>query len=428
MIILFSLCIKLYHLASTPPLDLDEYGIYYNALSIAREGIDEWGKSYPLFFQSFGDYKLAVDIYLAALLFKLFEPSAFWLRFPSVIFSVLYIPTGYALLRNLTGQTKWALLGAFFISILPTGIFYSHSIAASISASFPIFASLTLFIIGFQKKTAWKYILASSLFLTIAIYAYPLAWILAPFLILGYSYLLFKEKEVKLVLFYAIFAVASIPILLQFFLGGSQVRLSNTSAIAFDRGPYLEMQQMRQTAKNDIFSKIFHNKLSTSFYILSANYLKHFNISYLVFDKTEPKIQISPYPPLYIVLLPFYLYGIVVLIRKRKTPAYLLLLYFLLIAPLPSAITEGAVHPKRYLGSLGLESILVVLALHEIQIHKKRLIFVLLSLLLIFEFSLFLRFFHGVYAEKSDQLFYAKARIIEKVAAKHWPESPLFYT
>ncbi|MBP9690613.1 hypothetical protein KBD81_00885, partial [Candidatus Woesebacteria bacterium] len=72
--------------------------------------------------------------------------------------------------------------------------------------------------------------------------------------------------------------------------------------------------------------------------------------------------------------------------------------------------------------------ILVVLALHEIQIHKKRLIFVLLSLLLIFEFSLFLRFFHGVYAEKSDQLFYAKARIIEKVAAKHWPESPLFYT
>jgi len=428
LILIIATIFRLYYLSSVPPLDLDEYGIYYNAFSIATQGIDEWGRHFPLFFESFGDFKLSLDIYLVAALFKIFEPSAFWLRFPSVIFSVLYIPLVFLLTTNLTGKRNWGILGAVLVSLIPYSIFYSHSIGASISASLPIFASITFFILGMKKEKRWTYVLISMLCLVVAIYAYPLAWIIAPLLILAYTYFLWKEKRIRLVMYYAFFVVAAVPILLQFFIGGSQIRLSNTSAIAYDRGPFTETQAFRQTAENDLLSNILHNKATTSGYILVNNYLKHFNISYLGFDKTEPLIQISPYPPLYLVLLPFYVFGIIILIQRRKDPRYLLLLYVLLIAPLPSAITEGAVHPKRYLASLGLESILVVLALQEFKIHKRKLVTALLAIILAVEVFIFVRFFYGEYAAKSDQLFYAKARMIEEKAKVVWPKSQLFYT
>ncbi|PIV01434.1 glycosyl transferase, partial [Candidatus Shapirobacteria bacterium CG03_land_8_20_14_0_80_40_19] len=49
---------------SPPGFYVDEAAVGYNAYSILKTGADEYGKKFPLFFRSFGDYKMPLNIYL----------------------------------------------------------------------------------------------------------------------------------------------------------------------------------------------------------------------------------------------------------------------------------------------------------------------------------------------------------------------------
>ena len=56
-----------------PPLLWDEAALGYNAYSIIKTGMDEFGKFLPLIFKSFGDYKPGLYVYLAIPFVKLFD-------------------------------------------------------------------------------------------------------------------------------------------------------------------------------------------------------------------------------------------------------------------------------------------------------------------------------------------------------------------
>src|SRR3990167_8742234 len=57
--------LRMYRLGDIPNgLYQDETAIGYNAYSILQTGKDEYGKTFPLYFQSFGDWKLPVYIYV----------------------------------------------------------------------------------------------------------------------------------------------------------------------------------------------------------------------------------------------------------------------------------------------------------------------------------------------------------------------------
>ena len=56
IIILFGLGLRIYNLTTVPNgFFADEAAIGYNAYTILHHGTDEYGKVFPLFFQSFGD-------------------------------------------------------------------------------------------------------------------------------------------------------------------------------------------------------------------------------------------------------------------------------------------------------------------------------------------------------------------------------------
>lgn len=57
----------------SPPLNRDEAALGYNAYSLLQTGKDEHGISWPLAFESIGDYKMPGYIYLS-----LFAYQAFW--------------------------------------------------------------------------------------------------------------------------------------------------------------------------------------------------------------------------------------------------------------------------------------------------------------------------------------------------------------
>ncbi len=427
-IILGAFVLHTYKLSSVPPLDIDEYGIAYDAYSIATTGQDSWGVQMPVFFRAFGDYKLPLDIYLSAFFFKVFEPSVFWLRFPAVLFSLLYIPTMYILLKSITKNDNWSVIGAALTAILPYNLFYSHIISASISASYLIFVSLTFFILALQSKHALKDIVISTGLLSLSLYAYPLSWIIGPLLIVTYTIALLLVKKLKYGFVFLIFAISFIPIILQFFVGGSSVRLSNTSAFSFDRGGFIEIGEFRQAGGNDVFAKAFYNKGTTMGYILLDNYVRHFNIQYLAFNRSDPGVQTAPSSPLFIILVLFYFIGLFLVARKWKDPVFFTLLAFILLAPLPSVITEGAVNAKRYLASMGMETVLIILAMQKIQIQKYRLLTMSVTVIFLIEVVLFYRFFFGTFSDKAFLTFSLKPRIVEETARRYWPEQNIMYT
>lgn len=88
----------------------DELATGYNAITIANTGQDEFGHSFPLYFQSFGDYKQPIFIYTTALVFKLLGVSEFNLRLVSFFYFMLFIVSLHLIIRKLFPHNNLVLL------------------------------------------------------------------------------------------------------------------------------------------------------------------------------------------------------------------------------------------------------------------------------------------------------------------------------
>ena len=78
----------LYRLVDVPyGLNVDEAGAAYDALCIARFGVDRYLNSWPVYFVNFGDGQNALYIYMLALSFKIFGLSKWAIRIPMVLAS-----------------------------------------------------------------------------------------------------------------------------------------------------------------------------------------------------------------------------------------------------------------------------------------------------------------------------------------------------
>jgi len=67
----------------------DEAGLGYDAYSLLLTGKDQWGKSWPLVFRSFGDFKLPLYSYLAIPSVAAFGLNEFSTRLPNALVGTL---------------------------------------------------------------------------------------------------------------------------------------------------------------------------------------------------------------------------------------------------------------------------------------------------------------------------------------------------
>ena len=122
-------------------LTVDEVALGYNATLISRTGRDENNRFMPVFVLSNGgaDWKQPLPQYYLVLLFKLFKPSLFLLRFSSVLITLLSFYLMYLLSTKIFSSSK-----AFFTAfIFMCFYFFCFFII------FYIFISLYLFICNF---------------------------------------------------------------------------------------------------------------------------------------------------------------------------------------------------------------------------------------------------------------------------------------
>ena len=101
-IITLAAFLRFYKLGTNPPgLYWDEAVMGYDAYSILKTGKDHHGVTLPLFFESFGDWKLPGYHYLLIPSISIFGLNEFAVRFPSALLGTLTVFLTYFLTKKL---------------------------------------------------------------------------------------------------------------------------------------------------------------------------------------------------------------------------------------------------------------------------------------------------------------------------------------
>ncbi len=200
IIVILGFALRVWQLGNIPSiLNRDEAALAYNALLLQHTGKDEWGRSWPVVLQSFGDDKLIGYPLMLIPFFALFGYQDWVVKLPSVFAGTFLVLLTYVFIRRvLMFEKKFALVGALFIAIEPVFFFYSRiAFEANVALFFTVAGLFFLFsdpmrVFGFRLSRFSCDVLAIlSFFLAIFIYNTPL--ILLPFIAASLLFL----REIK---------------------------------------------------------------------------------------------------------------------------------------------------------------------------------------------------------------------------------------
>jgi len=355
---------RLWKIGSLPPLNRDEAAIGYNAYSLLKTKKDEWGKFLPLSFKSFGDYKMPGYIYATVLPVKVFGLTVFSTRLWSVVSGLAAIVSFYFLslwvfkrLAITKGKERpAALLAALVLALNPWHFYFSRvAFEANLNLTFFLIGLTTLFY-GFSKK--WLLPL-SGLSFGLMFYAYSSSFIFLPlFLIL--TVIIFRKdllkngsKPAKLNIYILISLVVFSALTFHATWSVWQVSKAKTNITIFSDPSILDnfnKTRFQAFSRSPLWAKLWLNKPFFYFRILAKKYLLSFSPNFLILKAGgHPWHQIPKMGLFYWADLFFFLLGSLSLIFLKKKRIKWSVLGWILLSPLPSAITVDAPHATRML-------------------------------------------------------------------------------
>ncbi len=193
-IFLLATFLRFYKLGEIPNgLYQDETAIGYNAYSLLTSGKDEHGVSWPLYFKSFGDWKLPVYIYATIIPIGMFGLTPFAVRFPSAFFGTLTVIAFYFLVKKLsTNNNLLSATAALLITINPWHLHYSRAAFEVSIGLFLLVTGVYFLLRSFFDKSPGNFLLGTLLFI-LNIYSYNLTRLLSPLIYLGVLFLYRKN-------------------------------------------------------------------------------------------------------------------------------------------------------------------------------------------------------------------------------------------
>lgn len=318
LIVLFFLVTRLYKISQIPAsVYWDEASIGYNAFAVATDLKDEWGDTLPLHFRAFGEFKLPVYVYSAVASVKLFGLSAFSARFPAVLYALGSVITLFFLIRKITGKDSAGYMASLILTVSPWFFIFSRTgYEATAGLFFFLLGNYLFFLIGRNKY----FIIAGTLSFILSFFSYNSFRIIIPIWLLGLVLYLAKDfKKIRryfpvLIISSGVFLISLIPVYRLYRFDTGAVRLSTVAV----------------------------EKTSDYF----KNYLAHFSYSFL-FDRGDanPRSQIPGRGQLYLIEIPFIIFGLVLIFNKKKM--FWLILFALLISPIPASLTRESPHALR---------------------------------------------------------------------------------
>lgn len=376
LIITLSIFLRFYQLDKIPTgLYEDEASQGYNAYSLFLTGKDEYGKSFPIFIRSFGDFKSPLYTYLTTIPIFIFGPTIFSVRLISAIAGVLIVILTALIIKKINANNKIVCLSALIVGISPWAIFFSRGAIEANLALF-IFLLSVLFFIDSLKKP-WLIIVAAAL-LAISTYAYHaermIAWIFLPVFLLIFRKIFYPRKKI-LVISILLFILIQVPELILLTSPASLRRISKVN--------YWDYILANETFPQNIFSIIrkFLSQFST--YISPKN---------LFFEPDSQSIRSIPQLSVFysFMIVPFVV-GLKESIKHIAVSNLKLLIAIGVISLIPAALTGEPFYTIRILPLLWLSSLIIAIGIHKILlfIKKNYLQYTVIALILIFSLWLF---------------------------------------
>jgi len=352
LILLGAALLRLWQLGSIPPsLTPDEASLGYNAYSILKTGKDEYGKVLPIIFKSFGDYKPGFYVYLTVPFVATLGLTEFAVRFPSAIAGIISIILVYLITGQFFKKKKLSLISAFVLSITPWAIYLSRG-------AWEVNVSLTLTLLGiylfFKAFENQKLLILSAFSFALTLITYQGAK-LSTGLVLLILAVLYRKEILRINKKYLIGGIVtglliSLPIILSLFQGQTG-RLSVFSIFSYER-PKEYIQAILNQGKEstgDLNYDLFHSETLNFARGIMTRWFNHFSGRFLFFegDWQNPR-HTAPYQGVLLMSdLIILVLGFFALVKLGSKKEYLFIWFWLILAPLPAALSRDQVHAIR---------------------------------------------------------------------------------
>ena len=324
IIIATATAVRIVDLGELPPgLFVDEAFTGYDAYSLSRTARDMWGNRLPIFFMSWGDYNSGLYRYLTVPWVATMGLTEAAVRAAAALAGVLTILVAFALGRRLF-STRVGLVAAALLAVSPWHLQFSRIGFRGILL--PLFLSLgvLLFDVAIERKRWWA-VLAAVVF-GVALYTYSPARVIVPvmFVVL---FLLYRSRmewsRRTAAAMFAVLFVLSVPLIATTLGGEGQQRYAIMSVFNPETG-----------GGADGVSTVS---------LIARNYVSHFTARFLL-TAGDVNLRHSPagIGQLNWGTFALLLSGLVFAARERSRP-YLLLIVWMLVAPVPDSLTTDNV-------------------------------------------------------------------------------------
>jgi len=357
LILILAAFLRIYNLSTIPPhLTSDEAALGYNAYSILRTGKDEYGEVLPIIFKSFGDYKPGFYVYLTVPFVATLGLNELAVRLPSALSGVIAVWLIFLIAKKLFKEKDKKLIAtiaAFFLAISPWHIHFSRG-AWEINLSLTLtLAGIYFLLRSFEKS---KFIMLSSVFFSLTLITYQGAK-LSTLIVLVVMVVFYKDKIFNLLrkqkLNIAISVILGIIIIspsIFSFTRGETGRLAIFSVFSYPRKSY-DINNFLDQGNELVggLSYYLHHSESLNFgRVIMEKWFNHFSGRFLFFegDWPNPRHSAPNMGMLLISDLLFLIIGMFSLLKYKRRVA-LLILFWLVLAPLPSVLTRDQVHAVR---------------------------------------------------------------------------------
>lgn len=359
-------------------LTSDELAFGHNAVLLSKTMHDENNRFLPLFVLSNNgtDWKQPVTQYYLTILFKIFNPSVFLLRFSSVIVIIFCVFLLYRFSKN-EYSNSLSIISVFLFITTPLIMIQSHMALDNIMPiPFTIIWLFCLFI--YNKKLNTKFIIISAISLGITFYTYKgMRAIFPVWYLLSLVYLFNPKKWFKPIFIFSLFSLPFIlvsPILNHFYggaiLGGARPKIDSIYNFIY---PYLSsFDPTFLFIKGD--QTLYHSTGIHGFFLIST--------------------------------LPLFLLGLYYSIIKNKNSRFLLASFFL--APLLYG-TVGSIHrASRLMCLIPLYVLICTNGFEYIKLikHKYYKLFIIgFSLLITINYVDFVKYYYSTYSGLTQNIF-----------------------
>lgn len=350
-------------------LHWDEMDTGYQAYSLLKTGRDYFGTPLPVHLHAFADYRTPLYMYATVPAVAALGLTPLSVRLFGIVSGLLGIFFSYLLAREFLGRRR-AWIMPLILAFSPWQFQFSRFAVESNS----MITFFLLGLVGFFKKRYWL----ATIGFALSIWSYSTAQFFVPIIVLALVIIYKNFRQVFIP--FAVLGLLISPLLLDSFFGKGGTRFHDV-AIYTDPQLASVVNIKRQEAllsrlpvaqiglQPSLLDRLVINKPVLVINKFVSNYLSAFSIDFL-FLKGDPNPRHSPGPEaigeLHLIEVIPLILGLI-LLTSLPIPHKRFLIFWLLLAPVPAALTrDGASHATRMFFLLPALLLLITLGLRNL--------------------------------------------------------------